>query len=256
MRACNGTLGLAALATFAVLGMAPAQAETLPNWAEGWSGQATIYAWIPAVNGTQEGRDGKPLVNLNQNDVLSRLDMAFMGAAEIRKDRFGLLLDAVYADFSNEGEWIQGRVKTDTGVRLGMYTVAAAYRVYDVDRTFVDAYAGARFFNTRLTFGIDTTLLGSADGDVTVNWADPIVGIRGATPLSERWTVSGFADVGGFDGSSDLSWELYGGANYAFTDSWAGTIGYRYLSILYEAGDRAKLDLDIQGPVLGITYKF
>ena len=54
-------------------------------------------------------------------------------------------------------------------------------------------------------------------------------------PLSERWTVSGFADVGGFDGSSDLSWEVYGGANYAFAERWAGTIGYRYMSILYEA---------------------
>ena len=54
---------------------------------------------------------------------------------------------------------------------------------------------------------------------------------------------------------SDLSWEVYGGANYAFADPWAGTIGYRYMSILYEA-DKATLDIDVQGPVLGITYKF
>ena len=247
------TLGLVAAA--AALG-APACAETLPDWSNGWSGKATIYAWIPAINGAQQGRDGEPLVDLDQSSVLSRLDMAFMGAAEIRKDRFSLLLDAVYADLSNDGEWLRDRVQTETGVRLGMYTVAAAYRVYDVDRSFVDLYGGARFFDTKLTFDVDTTRLGSRQGDASLDWTDPIVGIRGATPLTERWTVSGFADVGGFDARDDLSWEIYGGMDYAFSDAWAGTIGYRYMSILYQATDLAKLDIDIQGPVLGITFKF
>ena len=75
-------------------------------------------------------------------------------------------------------------------------------------------------------------------------------------PLSDRWSIAGFADVGGFDGSSDLSWELYGGTNYAFSDSWQGTLGYRYVSIEKEVTDRAGLDIDIQGPLFGITYKF
>ena len=248
------TLGLAAaaLATLAV----PASAQALPDWSNGWSGQATIYAWLPAINGAQEGPDGQPLVDLDQANVLESLDMAFMGAAEIRKDRFGLLLDIVYADLSTDGEWVQGRIDTETGTRLGMYTVAAAYRVYDVDRTFVDLYGGARFFDTKLTFSLDTANLGGFDREANLDWTDPIVGIRGATPLTERWSVSGFADVGGFDARDDLSWEIYGGMNYAFNDAWAGTIGYRYMSILYQASDRARLDIDIQGPVLGVTYKF
>lgn len=249
-RTCQAAVALAALA-------APAAAQdALPDWSDGWSGQATIYAWIPSVNGAQQGRDGEPLVDLNQNDVLSRLDMAFMGAAEIRKDRFGVLLDIVYADLSNDGDWVQGRIETSSGLKLGMYTLAGSWRAYEVDRSFVDVYAGARFFDTKLSFGIDTQNFGGRDADVSLNWTDGIVGVRGATPLTERWTVSGFADVGGFDASSDLSWEIYGGMNYAFTDAWAGTIGYRYMSILYQATDRAKLDIDIQGPVLGVTYKF
>lgn len=230
-------------------------AQPLPDWSDGWSGQATIYLWVPSFNGAQEGPDGQPLVDLDQNDVLSRLDMAFMGAAELRKGKWGLLFDAVYADLSNHGEWVQQRIDTKTSIRLGVYTLAAAYRLYDDSRTFGEVYGGARFFDARLDFGIATQNNG-ADGDATLDWADPIVGVRGATPLSEHWSVSGFADVGGFDGSSDLSWEIYGGANYAFGEHWAGSIGYRYLSILYQASDRAKLDMNVQGPVLGITYKF
>lgn len=243
------TPGLAGLAVVAATAAGHAQT------AGGWSGQATLYGWLPAVNGAQEGPDGQPVIDLDQEDVLSRLDMVFMGAAEIGKDRFSLLLDAVYADFSSDGEWLQGRVQTDTGVRLGMYTVAAAWRAYEAGDTIVDVYGGARFFDTKLSFGIATDNRGR-EVEADLDWTDPIVGVRAATPLSERWSVSGRADVGGFDGSSDLSWQVYGGANYAFTDAWSATLGYRYMSILYRAGDRAKLDIDLQGPLLGVTYRF
>lgn len=245
LKAATALVVLAALA-------APASAQQ----ASGWTGQATIYGWIPAINGAQEGRDGEPIIDLDQQGVLSRLDMAFMGAAEIRKDRFGLLLDVVYTDFSNDGEWVQGRLQTETGLRLGMYSVAAAYRVHDAGATFVDLYAGARFFDTKLSFDFSTPNFDARDRDTSLDWADPIVGVRGAMPLSGDWSVSGFADVGGFDARDDLSWEVYGGVNYALTDAWAATLGYRYMSILYQATDRAKLDIDIQGPVLGITYAF
>lgn len=245
LKAVVGLVALAALGT-------PAAAQQ----ASGWTGQATIYGWLPAVSGAQVGRDGQPIVDLDQENVLSRLDMAFMGAAEIRKDRFGLLLDVVYADLSNDGEWLQGRLETETGLRLGMYSVAAAYRVHDADRTFVDLYAGARFFDTKLSFDFSTPNFDGRDRDTSLDWTDPIVGVRAATPLSGNWSVSGFADVGGFDGRDDLSWEVYGGLNYAIAADWSATLGYRYMSILYQASDRAKLDIDVQGPVIGITYAF
>lgn len=233
---------------------APVAAAPAEDWTQGWSGKFTLYGWLPVINGSQEGRDGEPLVDLNTSDVLSRLDMAFMGAGELRKDRWSLLLDAVYVDLSSDGEWAQGRVKTSSGVKLGMYTVAAAYRVYE-DKGFVDLYGGGRYFNTTTTFGIATDRRGR-NGEVKLDWADPIVGVRGGWPIGERWSLAGFGDVGGFDGSSDLSWELYGGANYDFSDHWQGTIGYRYLSVLYQATDRAKIDLSIQGPLFGVSYKF
>jgi opacity protein-like surface antigen len=249
-RICQGLLGAAGL--IAVACLAPA-ASAQEAW-QGWSGKFTLYGWLPVINGKQQGPDGEPLVDLDTSDVLSRLDMAFMGAAEVRKDRWGLLFDAVYVDLSNDAEWLQGRVSTSTSTKVGMYTLAAAYRVYE-DRGFVDVYGGGRYFDTTLSFGIATDRRGRT-GEVKLDWADPIVGVRGGWPLSERWSLAGFGDVGGFDGSSDLSWELYAGANYDFTDRWQGTIGYRYLSVLYEASDRAKLDLTIQGPLFGVSYRF
>ena len=227
----------------------------LPAQTSGWTGQATLYGWLPVINGAQQGPDGEPLVDLQINDVLSRLDMAFMGTIEVRKDRFGLLFDLVYVDLSNDAQWLQDRVDVSTSTKIGMYTLAAAYRVYDDQRSAVDVYGGGRFFDTSLDFGIATDRRGrSASADIS--WSDAIVGVRAGMALSDHWSLRGFADVGGFDGSSDLSWQVYGGANYAFAEHWDATLGYRYLSVLYQATDRAKLDIDIQGPLLGVTYRF
>jgi len=249
MRPLVAGLAVSAAAFFAV--PAGAMAQT----AAGWTGHATLYGWLPVINGAQEGRDGEPLVDLQQNDVLSRLDMVAMGAFELRKDKFGLLFDAVYFDLSNDAQWLQDRITVSTSTKVGMYTLAAAYRAYENPQSKVDLYAGGRFFDATLEFGIATDNRGR-DASVDLSWSDPIVGVRGAHALNDRWSLHGFADVGGFDGSSDLSWQVYGGAGYAFTDSWELELGYRYLSVLYQATDRAKLDLTFQGPLLAITYRF
>jgi opacity protein-like surface antigen len=244
------------ICAFGLSSLLPVSASAqMADWIQGWTGQATLYGWLPVINGSQEGPSGQPLVDLDTSDVLSALDMAFMGAAEFRKGKFGLLFDAVYADLSNDGKWVQNRVDTKVGTKVGFYTAAVSYRVYDQERTFVDVYGGARFFDTSASFDLGgTNFARSFSKDL--NWTDGIVGLRGGMPLSEKWSLAGFADVGGFDAGSDLSWEVYGGANYAFAEHWAGTLGYRYVSIEKAVTERAALDISIQGPLFGVTYKF
>lgn len=248
------------LASMAVAGAtllcaATASAQTAAG-TESWSGQATLYGWLPVINGSQEGPGGQPLVDLDSSDVLSALDMAFMGSAIIQRGKFGLLLDAVYADLGTDGTWVQNRVSTSTTTKLGMYTAAAMYRVHGDPKWFADVYAGARYFDTSIDFKIGTARLGERSFSSDLTWTDFIVGVRGGVSLTDRWELTGFADYGGFDGSDDTSWQLYGGANYAFSDRWVGTLGYRYVSIEKRVTSRAALDIDMQGPLLGITYKF
>jgi opacity protein-like surface antigen len=239
---------LAAVAAMALPGAASAQ---VVDWTRGWSGQATIYGWLPTINGSQEGPDGRPIVDLDTSDVLSALDMAFMGNLQFQRDKVGVFFDAVYADLGTDGTWVQNRIDTSTNTKLGMYTAAVSYRVYDDPRGFFDLYAGARYFDTSVEFKLPNNTFSKS-----LNWTDGIVGVRGGVSLTERWELTGFADAGGFDGSKDMSWQLYGGANYEFTDRWQGTIGYRYVSIQKEVTDRASLDIDLQGPLLGVTWKF
>jgi opacity protein-like surface antigen len=240
--------------TCAAIGLLAAGAASAQT--AGWSGQATIYGWLPVINGSQEGPDGEPLIELDSADVLSALDMAFMGNAQFQRDRFGFFLDAVYAQLSTDGEWIQERVSTETKTRLGLYTAAVTWRVHEDARGFLDVYGGARHFDTRVEFEIGSANLGEASFSKNLNWTDAIVGLRGRVNLNDRWSLNGFADYGGFDGADDQSWELYAGANYSFSHRWEGVLGYRYVSIQKKVTDRASLDIDLQGPVLGVTYKF
>lgn len=234
-------------------GATGASAQTA-DWTSGWSGQVTLYGWLPTIEGEQKGPSGEPIVDVTGEDVLEALDMAFMGNAQFQKDRFGLFLDAVYADLSTDGSLAGGPLTIGVETKLGIYTAAATFRLHESDRGYVDVYGGARYFDTRVEFKLDTANLGRNVSE-SFGWTDGIVGVKGSLPLGERWSVSGFADVGGFDARSDLSWQVYGGANYGFTDRWFGTIGYRYISIT-KAQERATLDINVYGPLVGITYRF
>jgi hypothetical protein len=68
---------------------------------------------------------------------------------------------------------------------------------------------------------------------------------RQADPaLAEHWTFADFAD--GRGAGSD-------GLNFSFAGRLVGTLGYRFMEIDY--GDE-RLDIDIDGPILGLTYNF
>ena len=57
---------------------------------------------------------------------------------------------------------------------------------------------------------------------------DPYVGVRVQYPIAERWTLVGYADVGGFGVGSEFTWQAAAGINYEFSKSIAGKFGYRY----------------------------
>jgi opacity protein-like surface antigen len=234
----------------------PAAAQGLPDW----SGAATIYGWFPVIEGNQTGPDGRPIVNLDAKDILEALDFAFFATGEARRDRWGLMGDFAYVDLSSDASARPPfTARAEVGTTVWFATLAGTWRLTGdgTNTTFVDVYGGVRYYDASLDF--DVRLLGdsvrrSIDGDA--NWVDPILGVKGRYVLGERWSAYGFLDAGGFgiDGASDLSWQAYTGVNYLFSEKFAGNLGYRYMSIDYD--DDIRIDVDIHGPVLGLTYRF
>lgn len=249
----------------ALAALLPAAASAQDGILQGWDhGQVSIYGWLPGITGEEEAPDGEPFVKLDSIDVLDALQMAFFGAAEIRRDRVGLLFDFEYADLEQDGKAERTLVpdadpaEGSVGTTLTMATGAVTYRVAENDRRFADVYAGLRAFKVESEFDFSIDSIGfEFDRSGQVNWVDPIIGLRGHTELGRGFGVSGLADVGGFGigDSSDLTWQVTGTLDYAFTDSIYGRIGYRYMSIDYDAPGLG-LNLDLHGPLLGVTWTF
>jgi opacity protein-like surface antigen len=226
--------------------------------AQDWSGNVTLYGWLPSMQGSQLGISGEPIVDASAKDLLEALDFAAFATGEIRHDRAGLYFDFAYVDL---GANVDAKLPFISGAtvdtQITFLTVAGTWRIQGDTEKFIDVYGGARYYTVDVN--MDINAFGShVQRSVSANadWLDPVLGIKGRYPFDDRWSVYGFGDIGGFglSGMSNLTWQAYAGVNYAFTENITGNLGYRYMSIDYD--DEIKLDMNISGPVLGLTYRF
>ncbi len=249
--------GAAALAAAWLL-LAPAPA--LSQASQRLTGSVTLYGWLPAVDADMTSNQGgvTDKASFSAGDLIDNLDAALFGTAEVRQGRVGALVDVVYTSLSN-GQNTGGPFATrvDGDLSLLLVTTAASYRVYGSGTTYADILAGGRF--NRADIGITTSrdvpvrTSRAAGGDRA--WFDPLIGIRVGADITERLAVRAVADIGGFGVGSELTYEVLASLSYAITPGISAVLGFRYIAIDYE-GDRAKLDLKMYGPTLGLTIGF
>ncbi|MDG4561899.1 MAG: hypothetical protein P9E88_11450, partial [Candidatus Competibacter sp.] len=82
----------ATVACLAVALATPALAQD-----SGWSFALSPYAWTPGLTSSAETAWGTVEVDKSIGDVLSDLDVAFMGAFEARNGPWSLIADLFYA---------------------------------------------------------------------------------------------------------------------------------------------------------------
>ncbi len=133
----------------------------------GWSFAVEPYIWAMGLSGTT-GVGGAPTLSVNYNPrkILQQLDWAVMGMAEVRKGRWGLLADGLYAELSGSGDL--GGVLYKSGslnIQQGLASLALAYRIVDDRRGFLDLYAGARYNY----LGLDVSLNEDSSGIQTLS---------------------------------------------------------------------------------------
>jgi hypothetical protein len=99
---------------------------------------------------------------------------------------------------------------------------------------------------------------GGRQFDDNETWVDPLVGTRFGIELTDRWTITGEADVGGVVAGSDLSWNVQGYLGYrttVFGQPTTFAIGYRALYVDYDHNE-FKWDVTQHGPILGAALRF
>jgi len=258
---CKQSIAIAAAGIILITSGAVAQAQDV---AGDWSGKLTLYGWLPGIKGDQTLPSGDPLIDLSGKDVLDALDGAFFGAAELRRGRWGLISDFMYADLEQDGfatgTIIPGAAPANAtaAATFKVATAALAYRAHEAGKQVVDVYGGLRYYDVEADFTFKIPSIGFETARAaSSSWTDAIIGLRGQIPLTDQWSLTGLADVGGFGigSSSQLSWQALVTADYAFSDRLTGRIGYRHMGIDNNSND-LDLDLDLGGPLIGLTWAF
>jgi hypothetical protein len=91
------------------------------------------------------------------------------------------------------------------------------------------------------------------------DWFDPVIGLRVAGDLSEKWYLALSGDVGGFSigSASDLTWQAMLVLGWRFGEHWSAQLGWRALDIQRSRGGTgSKVELLLHGPLLAATYRF
>ncbi|HUL83068.1 MAG TPA: hypothetical protein VL131_13055 [Gammaproteobacteria bacterium] len=236
-----------------------------------WQMRAAIYAYTPHIGGAARfATAGAGEVDISANDLIDNTDVAFMGAFEAQKGRWGFFADSIYMDVGNSivGSTTlgQGGVSLPPGVtadasldiRATVLSLAANRRLHEGDRGTIDAFAGVR--GIRANAALDATLSSpigpipaAADSVERTAW-DAVVGVKGKVDFGKRgqWFVPYYVDIG--TGDSDRTTQAATGIGYSFR--WGEVFGtYRYLDYDFKS-DSLLSDLEMKGPAIGVSFRF
>lgn len=241
------------------------------------SADAAELEWTiaPYIWGTDVGMDlvvnDEPGLGVEVpfSDVVDKLEMAFMGHAEVRGERFGGFFDMFYADLGDTqtiplGEPINDDVVVDAGLKMQIYELGGLYRMGrpDPGKVEVDFLLGGRRLEIDQEFNF--TLPGKGGGDesasINVSETDVFAGVRLIGKFNERWGYAARADYGW--GGTDGTLNALAAIGYTFGQTGLFTLdlGYRYMTIDLSSspGDNVTIETEItlSGPVVGLIFNF
>jgi hypothetical protein len=236
---------------FKSIPMVPA-IETKP-----WSINIAPYGWVTAVDGTVSLGGITSHVHESAIDTLKSLKGAFMAAAEIRYERWGILGDFIYAKTSSSASTPLGILFSSTTADLEQFigTFALEYRPLEARWGFMDVLAGARVYSIAASLHLEGHLLQDLNISRHTSWVDPIIGMKGRISLSRWFFINAYGDVGGFDAGSEFTWQALLGTGFQISRWFAILAGYRALGYNFWQ-NQTNLNLISHGPYAGVNLTF
>jgi hypothetical protein len=223
--------------------------------ADTWQNEIAIYGWLAGIDGTTKFPAGSgPDTSVDASEILDNLNMIFMGGYEGKYGKWSIITDLIYMDIGGSADkpLLLGAKSVDLDIKSWIVNAGVGYELVQSDRGTLSVVGGVRYLglDVDVNLGImDNSLVERSGSDGMV---DGIIGMRGYLSLSDKWYLPYYADIGA--GSSELTWQLFGGVGYRF--GWGDIrLGYRYLS--YDLDDHKVMeDLKLSGPLLGVGFKF
>lgn len=245
---------LASSAIAALVAVVPnAQAQQASDT---WTFSASPYVWFSGISGTVNVGSREASTSASFGDILGNMQFAFMGTAEARYGRFAILGDLIYLSVSQD---VTPRSSAYSGGNTSMQNLglglAALYRVVEDPAGTLDVGVGIRPWWIDTTVNLHAGAAPARSSSASVTWADPIIAIRGNLRLTDRFSVSGYGDIGGFGVGSRLTWQVLGSLDWRFSDRVVMRAGWRHMVVEPTVG-QAQMNLTISGPIIGATIRF
>ena len=223
----------------------------------GWEFAVTPYLWMSGFKANIDTPQGESVkVDESFTDILGDLKFAFMAGFEAKHGRFVSVQDIFFLSMGSSADGHIGPVPIDAEVdeKLLTTTHLFGYRVVDDGPMFVDLMAGGRFTSIKIDVEL-TGPLQTIERDTKKTEFGPVIASRVRFPLSERWGVALYGDLGGFGIGADLSWQLLGTVQYAISDNWSLVAGWRHFNAKQDKNGW-DVDIKLDGPILGATFRF
>ena len=264
---------------------------------DGWRFQVALYGWAPSVAGSLTARGQTVDVNASFIQIVQKSDslIGYMGYFEADKGKVGFYLDTVWmrlgfdrstAAYRNPIAGLQLSTSSTTVVTNSIAIIEAG-GLYEIARwpgspgsfTALDGLVGFRYWNSSVdvNFDFNATLDFTRLSDLlgrnvevsrslaiahsgSLDWIDPVIGVRLRHQFTPSQAVMVRGDVGGFGFQSNFEWQAVGVYSYAwqFTGyQLAALVGYRALGVNYtNAGNNNGVNLVLHGPIIGFSVKF
>ena len=220
-----------------------------------WEFVLELYGWAADLEFTLPTGDE---AEITFSDIMDNLDMTFMSAFGVRKDKWTFMTDAIYLDLDQSDNTNLNQLFTLTDIYLKAWIVSpfVSYEIMGGEKGSLQLKAGPRYFWLETGLELKTRPPldpGKTDDSISDDVWDAVVGIRGHFNLADRWSIPYVLDIG--TGDSDYTWQAMGGISYQF-DKFQLLAVYRYMHREFDERFSILEDLTVKGPAVGAIFTF
>lgn len=218
------------------------------------------FLWVPAIHGEVGSELVSKDIEKSAAELLSDLRFAFMFNADISKGKFFTSPTYIYCKLGSEEVKRTDKdgnpaVVAYPGLVMNIFELIAGVRIDYNEVFYLDPYIGFRYTN----YSIDGWVEGVMDTtsfSESVNYWDPVLGVRMHYYPHPRVPITLKTDIGGFGAGSTLSYTAALNCGYSLSptvDLIAGFMAYgSNFEKENEFGNKVGLNLTMYGLDLGI----
>lgn len=202
-----------------------------------------LYGWLSGIDADVTAGPITRPIEVGFSDILSNLDMVFMGYYETAWGKRGVFLDAIYLRLSGEESFPDARLDW----QVTQWLAEAGFVFYGgTPERGIDRFVGLQYVSLDNELGLSPQ---GVRGSQTLSQTRVMVGSRYRTAFSPKWSATARWELG-----LSSNWQVLATARYRLNEKTYLGVGYRYLHLNLEEGDFG-FDGAVSGPLVGIGWE-